>query len=260
MPEQPLFISVVIPARNEEVQIIPTLRDIIKTFDRYHFDFELIVIDDGSTDGTARAVKDYAQKDDRVKIVRNTKPNGFGNAIKRGLDIFKGDAVIIAMADSSDDPKDMVKYIKQLNKGYDCCFGTRWCRSAKVLNYPTHKYALNRLVNWWINIMFGIHYNDTTNAFKAYRRETIKGIAPILSRHFNITVEMPLKAIIRGYSYKIVSTHWYNKRKGESNLKIKEMGSRYLFIMIYVWLERMMTGQDYKKDQIKPKAKEKAVK
>ena len=85
-----------------------------------------------------------------------------------------------------------------------------------------------------------------------YGRESLpRGFnsAPLLSKHFNLTVELPLKAIVRGYTYAVVPINWYNRTTGVSKLKIKEMGSRYLFIVLYVWLEKLLSRGDYvKKD------------
>ena len=105
------------------------------------------------------------------------------------------------------------------------------------------------MANLFIQIIFGLKLNDTTNAFKGYRREVIQGIYPLLSHHFNLTVEIPLKAIVRGYSYKIIPISWQNRKAGVSKLKIKEMGSRYLFIVLYIWLEKHFSMGDYVRKQ-----------
>jgi len=241
------LVSVIIPAKNEVDNIVPTVEGIVKEFKAQDISYDIIVVNDGSNDGTGKVVKEMSEKDSGVRIIRNRDPYGFGNAIKKGMDVFSGDIVIIAMADASDDPSDMVQMIRAVEEGHDCCFGSRWCKEAEVTGYPKLKLFLNRLVNNWVKILFHIPYNDVTNAFKCYSKETILGIRPILSRHFNITVELPLKAIVRGYSYKVIPTHWRDKRKGESKLKLQEMGSRYLFIIIYVLLEKLLTGSDYKK-------------
>lgn len=245
------LISVIIPAKNEAAHIGTTIEGIQREFERHRFDFEIVVVNDGSTDNMEAVLAEYAQKDPRVRLVRNQPPFGFGNAIKKGLDRFKGDIAIIAMADSSDDPQDMVRYVRKIQEGYDCCFGTRWHKEAKVVGYPRFKLVLNRLVNGFINILFGLNYNDVTNAFKCFSRETVMGIKPVLSRHFNITVELPLKAIVRGYSFTVIPTNWYDKRTGPSSLRLQEMGSRYLFIVIYVFLEKLLCGRDYQKGEIK---------
>jgi dolichol-phosphate mannosyltransferase len=105
---------------------------------------------------------------------------------------------------------------------------------------------LNRLANAWIRAIFRHGYNDTTNAFKAYRREVIETMQPLLSNHFNLTVEMPLKAIVRGHTFAVVPISWTNRATGVSKLKVQEMGSRYLFIVLYVFLEHHLSRGDYR--------------
>jgi len=241
------LVSVIIPANNEENNITSTVNSIKDEFNNNNIEFEIIVVNDGSTDNTSKVVNELHKEDGRIFLVDNFEPNGFGYAIRKGLDVFRGDIVIIAMADSSDDPKDMIQYINKIKEGYDCCFGNRWQKGVKVVNYNKLKYFLNRIVNFFVGLIFGLKYYDITNAFKCYSRKTIDGIRPILSRHFNITVELPLKAIVRGYSYTIIPTHWFNHRTGESHLKLNEMGSRYLFIILYVFFENLLSGKDYKK-------------
>ena len=241
------LISVVIPCRNEEDNVVQTIAGIQKEFESQGIDYEIIIINDGSTDGTARRVEQRSAQDEKIRLVHNHPPYGFGNAIRKGLEEYKGDYVIIVMADASDDPKDMVHYVEEMQKGYDCCFGNRWGNGSVVKNYPQHKLLLNRLANLFIRFLFQLKYGDVSNAFKSYSRETINGIKPLLSHHFNITVELPLKAIIRGYRYAVVPTNWYGRKIGASRLKIKEMGSRYLFIILYIWLERMLAKEDYRR-------------
>jgi len=109
------------------------------------------------------------------------------------------------------------------------------------------KWLLNRLANAFIASLFRVRYNDTTNAFKAYRKTVIDGCRPILSPHFNLTVELPLKAIVRGYSWTVIPITWRNRRSGLAKLRIREMGSRYFFIVMYILLEKYFSRGDYKK-------------
>jgi dolichol-phosphate mannosyltransferase len=160
---------------------------------------------------------------------------------------MQGDAAVIMMADSSDDVRDAARYWQLLNEGYDCVFGSRFMTGGGAIDYPRMKLLLNRMANLFVKILFRTRLNDTTNAFKAYRKKTIDGCRPILSPHFNITVELPLKAIVRGYSWTVIPITWRNRRAGESKLKIKEMGSRYLFICLYLWLEKYFSQGDYHK-------------
>jgi dolichol-phosphate mannosyltransferase len=244
------LVSVIIPCKNEEKNIESTVSGIQKAFEANSIYYEIIVINDGSRDQTEEIVLGLHKKNPHIKLIRNLPPNGFGFAIRKGLKEFTGDYVIIAMADASDDPQDMVRYVQKMQSGIDCCFGQRWRKGARVEGYPVVKLIFNRIFNWMIRILFNVKYTDMTNAFKCYSRETIDGIKPILSRHFNITVELPLKAIVRGYRYSVISTNWYNKRKGASSFVLKEMGSRYFFIIFYILCEKWLCGADYKKGQI----------
>ena len=132
------------------------------------------------------------------------------------------------------------------HEGWDAVFGSRFLKGGGVIDYPAIKLFLTRLANLFIRILFGISLNDTTNAFKAYRRTVIEGCKPLLSAHFNLTVEMPLKAVIRGYSWTVIPISWRNRRSGVAKLKIQEMGSRYLFICLYPWLEKYLSRGDYR--------------
>ena len=239
--------TILIPARNEEKNIGATIQSIADTFRQAGKDFEILVVDDGSQDGTGRIVDEIHAAHPHISVIRNEGCHGIGNAIRFGLGHFTGDWVIIAMADASDDPANMLDYVREMEQGADCCFGSRWCRGARVVHYPVHKLLLNRIVNKCIEVLFGMRYNDTTNAFKCYSRQAIKGVQPVISHHFNITVELPLKAIVRGFSYTVVPTHWYNRTHGISSLKIHEMGSRYLFIILYIWLEKYFSRGDYRR-------------
>jgi dolichol-phosphate mannosyltransferase len=238
-------LSIVIPAHNEEEGIRPTVYKLAATLYAEQIPYEILIVNDHSTDGTESVLKSLMHEVPGVRYVNNAKPGGFGYAIRTGLDEFAGDAVCIVMADASDDPKDVVAYYRQLENGYECVFGSRFVRGSRVVAYPLHKLLINRLANRFVKSLFHLRLNDTTNAFKCYRREVIEGVQPVLSAHFNITVELPLKAIMRGYTYAIVPINWYNRTTGVSKLKIKEMGSRYLFIVLYVWLEKKLSRGDY---------------
>lgn len=250
---QPLkLLSVVIPARNEQDCIASTIEHLHLELQLHQIPHEILVIDDGSTDNTWQILQRETHRIPTLRPIQNPGPYGFGRAIHLGLNHFQGDAVVIMMADESDDCRDVVRYWHKLQEGYDCVFGSRFLRGGGVIDYPLPKLLLNRLANLFIRILFRHGLNDTTNAFKAYRATVIQGIRPILSPHFNITVELPLKAIVRGYSYAIIPITWRNRRTGIAKLRIKEMGSRYLFICLYVWLEKYFSCGDYRKPKPPP--------
>ena len=240
-------ISVVIPAHNEEGSVGETVGSIVSALSREEIDYEVIVIDDSSTDGTAGVVADLSTESPQVRCIRSHYRPGFGFAVRSGLELFEGDAVAIMMADGSDSPEDLVSYYRLLEEGYECAFGSRFVHGSVVTDYPRSKLIMNRIVNLGIRVLFRHGYNDTTNAFKAYRREVIENIQPFLSHHFNLTVELPLKAVVRGYSYGIVPISWANRKAGVSKLSLNEMGSRYLFIVLYVWLEKHLSKGDYRR-------------
>ena len=238
-------LSVVMPAQNEEGSVGATVEGVVAALEREQIDYEVIVVNDDSEDTTEAVVNAIGADNPRVRCHRSHYERGFGMAIRAGLDVFEGDAVAIVMADASDNAEDLVKYHQLLEEGWDCAFGSRFMPGAKVHDYPRLKYTINRLANWFIRILFRHRYNDTTNAFKAYRREVIETIQPLLSKHFNLTVEIPLKAIVRGHTYAVIPTDWTNRTSGVPKLAMKEMGSRYLFIVLYVWLESTLSRGDY---------------
>ena len=244
MAETPLTLSVVIPAHNEEDSIRPVLRSLCQTLESEAIPYEIVVVNDHSRDRTADAVAEVTRDFPTVRCTNNEGPGGFGLAVRWGLDAFTGDCVAIVMADGSDPPEDVVRCYREL-AGYDCVFGSRFMRGSVVVDYPRFKLTINRLANLFIKVLFGIGLNDTTNAFKLYRKETIDGLRPLLSHHFNLTVELPLKALVRGYTYKVIPIGWRNRTEGVSKLKLQEMGSRYLFIVLYVWLEKHLAKGDY---------------
>jgi dolichol-phosphate mannosyltransferase len=238
-------LSVVIPAHDEAGSIAQTVETLSRTLRLEEIDSEIVVVDDHSGDGTREVVGRIAERDPTVRCIENRGRGGFGYAVRAGLDAYTGDAVAIMMADLSDAPEDLVTYYRLIERGFDCAFGSRFMPGAQVTDYPPMKLLMNRLANLGIRLLFRHGYNDTTNAFKAYRREVIDSCQPLLSAHFNLTVELPLKALVRGHSYAIVPVSWTNRTSGESKLRLQEMGSRYAFIVLYILLEHLLSGGDY---------------
>lgn len=252
--DEPLnLLSVIIPCRDEESAIASTVEHLFVELRLHDVPHEIVVVDDGSTDGTWAALQTLCTRIPTLRPVKNAGPNGFGTAVVQGIEHSAGDAVVIMMADESDDCRDVVRYWLLLHEGWDAVFGSRFIRGGGVIDYPAHKLVINRLANLFLRVLFGIPLNDFTNAFKAYRRRALDGCRPFLSPHFNLTVELPLKVIVRGYSWTTMPITWRNRRTGLSKLKIKEMGSRYLFIALYCWLEKYFSRGDYAKQRVETK-------
>jgi len=238
-------LSVLIPVRDEEGCIAGTISRITERLSAQGMPYEIIVVNDGSTDATEEILKGLSESVAEVRYVNNDGLFGFGLAIRKALDIYTGDAAVIAMGDGSDSPDDIVRYYEKLQEGYECVFGSRFIQGGRVEGYPSHKMVLNRIANFFVKALFRIPLNDTTNSFKGYKRHVIDGLRPLLSHHFNLTVELPLKSIVRGYKYAIIPISWVNRKSGMSKLRIKEMGSRYLFIVLYLFFEKILTRGDY---------------
>ena len=241
-------LSIVIPAYNEAESITETVEAIEKAFSTINIPHEILIINDNSKDNTEEVLIELSNRNPNLRYITNNGPNGFGYAVRVGLENFNGDCVAVMMADLSDSPYDLIQfYTKMIEGNYDCVFGSRFIKGGKVIDYPFLKKIINRIANFIIRMVIGIRYNDTTNAFKLYKRETINGLKPFLSPHFNLTIELPLKAIIRGYSYTVLPNSWTNRKYGESKLRMREMGSRYFFILMYCFIEKYFSRGDFKK-------------
>ena len=241
------LLSIVIPARDEEGCITATVEHLDVELRVRGVPHEIVVVDDGSSDRTWEILGELKARIPALMPVQNLGAHGFGRAITKGFEHATGDALIVMMADESDDSRDAVRYWEVLNEGWDAVFGSRFIKGGSVIGYPRHKLLMNRLANLFLRVLFHVPLNDFTNAFKAYRRTVIDGCRPFLSPHFNLTIELPLKTIVRGYTWTVTPITWRNRRFGESKLKIKEMGSRYLFIALYCWLEKYFSRGDYRK-------------
>jgi dolichol-phosphate mannosyltransferase len=242
-------LSVVIPAYNEEGSLGETVNTLHKALSDHGIDHEILVVNDNSKDNTIDVLENLKKSIPLLVYYTNPGPNGFGYAVRYGLARFSGECVAVVMADLSDDPNDLIKFYNTMVEGsYDCVFGSRFVKGGSTYDYPRLKRIINRFANFLISVLMGMRYNDTTNAFKLYSRETIQGIQPLLAPHFNLTIELPLKAIVRGYKFAVVPNSWRNRKTGESKLKIREMGSRYFFILLYCLIEKFFSRRDFHKD------------
>ena len=240
----PGMLSVVIPAHNEEGHITETVRGLADALRAAGISYEMLVVNDNSSDATERILASLTTAEIGLRYVNNPTPNGFGLAVRRGLAEFRGDAVAIVMADGSDDPADLVAFYRKLEDGYDCVFGSRFIKGSKVNHYPKLKLVVNRIVNHCIQIMFWTRFNDLTNAFKAYRTEVIRECGPYHASHFNITLELSLGALVRKYNIVQVPISWSGRTWGSSNLRIGEMGRRYLSTLLMMFFARYLIADD----------------
>ncbi len=245
-------LSVVIPAHNEEGNIrecLKSLRDVL-TESKEIADFEIIVVNDNSTDATQEILQEESATDTRIRVVRSVLPGGFGRAIRSGLEAVQGDVVVVFMADLSDDPADVVAYYRKIQEGYDCVFGSRFVKGSRVTGYPWFKLIVNRVVNRLVQCMFWTRFNDLTNAFKAYRTDVIRACGPFRSSHFNLTLEMSLGALSRRYLITQIPISWTGRTAGHTNLRLAEMGRRYLSTLLKAFCERILISDDLLEERL----------
>lgn len=241
-------LSLIIPVYNEALNLPSTIPAFYNRLQVAGIPHEILVVNDNSSDDTVAVLGSLMKEISTLRYITNTKPNGYGYAVRKGLDEFAGDCVAIVMGDFSDSPDDLVAFYSKMKEGgYDCVFGSRFIKGGRTIGYPRLKRFINRLANGIVRIAFNLRYNDCTNAFKLYRRGTIDGLRPFLSPHFNLTLELPLKAIVRRYSYTVLPNSWTNRKHGKSNLRIREMGSRYFFILLYCLIEKYFSKGDFRK-------------
>ena len=230
------MLSIIVPVRNES----ENLKDV---FDYYtknvkDFKYEVLIVNDFSKDDTLNVARELEQKYKNFKILDNKK-KGLGGAINLGIEKAEGDYIAIMMADQSDDINDLKKYFQIISsENLDAVLGSRFLNNSKVENYPIRKLILNRIFNLIVSFIFWNKYNDYTNAFKIYKKKALVEILPLISESFNIFLEIPLKIISRNYKYKIISINWMGREKGESKFKINELRSKYLFTLIYCFIEK----------------------
>lgn len=239
-------LSVIIPAYNDEGHIERTLNNLYRKLSAEKIEHELLVLhDECPGDRSGELVTALAEKIPTLRYVKRDPPRGFGLALRHGLELFSGDAVTFYMSDGSDSPDDLILFFRTMEKeGVDCVFGSRFIPGGSMVNYPRVKHILNRMGNVLIRTLFGLKYNDFTNAFKLYRREVVEGAKPFLGRHFNFTVELVLKTINRGYTFKVVPNSWRGRDASESNFNVKKIIFLNLITIFYCLMEKKLLQND----------------
>ncbi len=164
--------SIVVPIYNEEDNIAELYRSITTSLDGYDTEYEIIMVDDGSADGSFKALTTIAAGDRRVRVIRFRRNFGQTAAMSAGFDAATGNIIIPMDGDLQNDPSDIPRLIQKLNEGFDVVSG--W-RSDRKDTFITRKIP-SMLANALISRMTGVHLHDYGCTLKAYRREVLDGI------------------------------------------------------------------------------------
>ncbi|MFC1674302.1 glycosyltransferase family 2 protein [Candidatus Omnitrophota bacterium] len=230
-------LSCVIPAHNEEDCIKGVILELIRVLDGEGIDFELVVVDDNSSDRTGDILDELSLQDNRIRPIHRKERPGFGFAISEGLNNFNNDTVCIVMGDGSDVPEDVVGLFKKIQEGFGVVYGSRFMKGNAIHDYPFFKLFFNRCGNYLIKTLFFLKGDtDFTNAFKIYRREVIEAIKPINCTEFNITLEIPLKAHFLGFKRTSIPVSWYGRKSNISKFTIFKMCKCYLRTLFKLWI------------------------
>lgn len=237
-------LSILIPVRDEE-ENVKIISDKIEK-EIANPNYELLFVNDFSEDDTVKVIEEIKDQNKKIRYVNNEN-KGLGGAISLGITESKGKYLCIMMSDSSDTVEDLNRYYETImTNDLDAVFGSRFIKGGKIIDYPKLKLVLNRLGNLLAKLLIWTDLNDFTNGFKIYKKETLLNLYPLVSESFNIFFELPLKTIIRGFKYKIVPISYYNRTVGEAKFKIDELGSKYIFTLLYCFLEKILLNTKVK--------------
>jgi glycosyltransferase involved in cell wall biosynthesis len=205
----PGSLSLVLPAYNEEANIGIVLQDALATLPRFTDHFEIIVVDDGSRDGTAEVVANLATSDARVRLQRHARNRGYGAALVTGFRATQGDFVMFMDADRQFDIRDL-RLLTPFAMEYDIVAGFRMER-----NDPLHRRVFAELFNVSVRVLFGVHLRDIDCAFKLFRGDLLRGM-DLTAPGALINTEIQAIARRQGARLEQVGVHHYPRVAGEA--------------------------------------------
>jgi len=237
--------TVLIPCYNEEDVIAHTVGVLTEAFSKENLSYEILCVNNASTDSTEAVLAEIAQKHMQVRYVNTPKLPGYGVAVRWGLEHYAGKAVVIVMADGSESPEDILRFFRKIEEGYDCAFGSRFSGSGAVEGYPPFKLFINRLGNKLISWITGSRYDDFTNGFKCYKREVIDAIQPLFGEKFNLTIEMSIGATYAKPRIAVIDNSWRDRSLGTSKFDVIGQSKLYLVTLAYCWFRAKVQGESW---------------
>jgi glycosyltransferase involved in cell wall biosynthesis len=189
---------------------------------------EILVVYDEPDDPTVPVIEDIRRTHPEVRGVLNRLGRGPALALRAGFQAARGEAVVVTMADASDDPDDIPKMLAKLREGYDVVSGSRYMRGGRQIGGPRLKGLLSRLAGRSLRLFGGLGTCDATTAFKMYRKAVLDGLEIESRLGFDISLEVVVKASLAGYRVTEVPTVWRDRREGESKFRLLRWLPHYL--------------------------------
>ena len=223
-------LTIVIPTRNEAGSISNCINAVIIALE-HRIQYEILILDDNSSDGTKEMVSKLSTQNPSVKLVNRVPPYGFGNSISDGIQRAKGNVVVIMMGDLSDDPKFLLSMKEKIGSGCDVVNGSRFIKGSKIYSYPILKYISNRLFN--IAVMVGLltPTTDTSTNFKAFRTAKAQKIN-LTSNGFEIGAELMLRMLISGAKICEIPVTWSDRTSGQAKFKLHHTFINYFLLFL----------------------------
>lgn len=242
-------ISFIIPFHNEEKNCLPMLLRVSKFAQKNKLSYEIIPVDDRSTDGTKKILENFAKKDIYIKPIyrkldTDEKGNTMGKALIEGTKTAKGSIIIWTMGDLADDTKTYLDIINKIEKGFDIVFGSRYMPGGSRGNLDLVKAYLSSWGTLLAKFLFGILVHDITNAFRGFKRETFEKIK-LESSGFSISPEFAIKAHLAGFKLGEVPTVYTNRIEGISSFKLFKMIKSYLSLFFSLFYRYQILHQSY---------------
>jgi dolichol-phosphate mannosyltransferase len=220
-PAPAVFVSVVVLSRNEEGCIAGVLADILR---QVRQPFEVLVVDD-SSDGTPGIVRKMGAANPAVRLVRQ-RGRGYSAAFRTAVAQARGDALVILVADGSDDPRDIERMRRLIGKGYDVVCASRYMRGGKRSRGNALQGVFSRLVCAGLHAVTGVATRDVSNSYKMYRRSMLRAMR-IEDAGFATSMEVTLKAHFDGRQIAEIPTVWTVRRAGSSKFLFLRQGAEY---------------------------------
>ena len=216
-------ISIVSPPYNEIDNIQILISNIQRVLEEITPNYEILVVDDNSPDGTGELVKQIAKNNEKTKLIQRSQRNGLGDAYKTGFQHTTGDIIFEMDADLSHDPTDIPKFLKAL-RTRDVVVGSRYVKGGGNYNRRKSRIIISRVANILASFFFNLHHSDCTSGYRAYKRKVIDTIIPYVNcQKYTFQVEMLEKANNFKFSIGEVPIMFQDREKGKSKFNLGEI-------------------------------------